>query len=904
MKCVHKNIGWSKEIPMYIKKLLFTISIVFIGFNYLYADIVITTIKKADCNSANGSVTIKVTAGAKPYKFELIGPVNDNGVIVDETVSLNNLLKGDYTLLITDSHGCAGSKLFSIEESEMKVNVDLTASFADCGEEYNGASLLIATASGGVSPYVYSWPDGRYYTYQQGYFACTATDAHGCSKEGSIFFISFPTFGSSKDPNSIKGPDGYGKSRFVSINDELQYTVHFENDPALATAPAQRVVINIPIDKHLSPYSFSLGRYGFGKYSFEAPANRLFYQNRLDLRDSLGLYLDISTGIDVTRDLAYWIFESIDPKTGSRNTLSPDQGFLPVNDTTNHIGEGFITYKFKPKLTCQTADSVWMSANIVFDKNDAMNTGNTWNLIDALPPASNVDSIYYDPFSSRYTLSFSGKDDTLGCGVKDYNLYVSENDGPYKLYQTNIPNKEFPFLGKNETKYSFCSGARDNVNNTGVLKYKPEASIFCTNEPFLKTPTRSTSICTGMELSISWKPSNGAFIDLEFSKDNGNSFSLIASDIDAAKGVFLWKIPHIIDGTKNGLIRAINSNSRVAIDTSEVFTIRQGIIAEAGNSRVVCAGNEVTLTPAVTRGIEPYTFSWSPSGGLSSNTVRNPLLIADISKAYSLTVSDASGCIGSDSVQILVPISPDLSMNGVGDFYCLNSGPAIFAGIPENGIFSGQGITNNTFNPMVAGLGTHEIQYTYTDANSCNFSITKTIAVKNAVEVNFTGLSDRYSLQDASVILTGTPQGGVFMGSGISGNTFNPLSASIGIHDISYSYTEPDGCNSTATKQAIVSNVSIINNVRDELCTDKFELFPTTATTNIIINFSPCRPLDGVMALYDIQGQRKVVIKKGILRSEMIFFDVSDLVPGVYFIVVSADQKLSYQKFIKGSYKN
>jgi len=58
------------------------------------------------------------------------------------------------------------------------------------------------------------------------------------------------------------------------------------------------------------------------------------------------------------------------------------------------------------------------------------------------------------------------------------------------------------------------------------------------------------------------------------------------------------------------------------------------------------------------------------------------------------------------------------------------------------------------------------------------------------------------------------------------------------------------------------------------------------------------------MALYDIQGQCKIIIKKGILRSEMISFDVSDLVPGVYFIVVSADQKLSYQKFIKGSYKN
>ena len=43
--------------------------------------------------------------------------------------------------------------------------------------------------------------------------------------------------GISADPNEIIGPTGYDDSlRWVSINDLLNYTIFFENDPEFATA--------------------------------------------------------------------------------------------------------------------------------------------------------------------------------------------------------------------------------------------------------------------------------------------------------------------------------------------------------------------------------------------------------------------------------------------------------------------------------------------------------------------------------------------------------------------------------------------------------------------------------------------------------------------------------------------
>ena len=71
------------------------------------------------------------------------------------------------------------------------------------------------------------------------------------------------------DPNEISGPLGFDTARWVSVNDNLGYTVFFENDPDFATAPAQIVDIRLPIDPKLDIFSLRLGDFGFGFFSFQ-----------------------------------------------------------------------------------------------------------------------------------------------------------------------------------------------------------------------------------------------------------------------------------------------------------------------------------------------------------------------------------------------------------------------------------------------------------------------------------------------------------------------------------------------------------------------------------------------------------------------------------------------------------
>ncbi|MFN2374327.1 MAG: CARDB domain-containing protein, partial [Cyclonatronaceae bacterium] len=115
------------------------------------------------------------------------------------------------------------------------------------------------------------------------------------------------------DPNDIIGPEGHGEEKWVGIQEPLQYTIRFENDPELATAPAQIVTIRQDLDPHADVRTFRLGQYGFGPFTFNPPANSSYHSERLNVVDSLGVMVDITAGIDVITRQAFWVFRSIDP---------------------------------------------------------------------------------------------------------------------------------------------------------------------------------------------------------------------------------------------------------------------------------------------------------------------------------------------------------------------------------------------------------------------------------------------------------------------------------------------------------------------------------------------------------------------------------------------------------------
>jgi|GEM_PF-2939345 len=280
----------------------------------------------------------------------------------------------------------------------------------------------------------------------------------------------------SKDPNDIIGPEGYGSLRWVSVSQTMPFTIRFENDPKLATAPAQVVTVTQQLDKNIDPKSFRLGSFGFGKYRFNIPQNASFYTQRVDVKESLKVYVDFEAGIDISTNTAFWTLRSIDPATG-QIPVNPLMGFLSINDSL-HSGEGFVTYSVKPKSTAKTMDNITSKASIVFDRNAAIETPAVYNTIDAGLPLSKVKSI--TTARELFNVSWEGKDDTTGSGLNTYSVYVSENDGPYKVWLTNVTTTDTFFVGRMGSTYKFYSIAKDNSGNFEPQKSDPDAYVTVT----------------------------------------------------------------------------------------------------------------------------------------------------------------------------------------------------------------------------------------------------------------------------------------------------------------------------------------------------------------------------------------------------------------------------------------
>jgi hypothetical protein len=274
-----------------------------------------------------------------------------------------------------------------------------------------------------------------------------------------------------KDPNEIIGTRGYDALgdtlQWVAATASLPYTIYFENDPQLATAAAQKVVVRHRLHAKADISTFAIGAFGFGSHVFTVEGNRSSYQQRLDLTQDMGVYLDVVAGVDIVAGEAFWILQSIDPATG----LPPQgtqQGFLPVNDE-NHSGEGYVSFTIKPKANaCITGDELTASASIVFDINEAIPT-NVWhNTVDALPPTTQLTGS--DNGNNEVLLEFSGQDDEGGCGIKQYKLYVSDNYGAYSLYGTYPVGTEATCPIEDDHCYRFFCLGEDNVGNVEAMK--------------------------------------------------------------------------------------------------------------------------------------------------------------------------------------------------------------------------------------------------------------------------------------------------------------------------------------------------------------------------------------------------------------------------------------------------
>jgi hypothetical protein len=340
----------------------------------------------------------------------------------------------------------------------------------------------------------------------------------------------------------------------------------------------------------------------------------------------------------------------------------------------------------------------------------------------------------------------------------------------------------------------------------------------------------------------------------------------------------------------------------IPVTVSGTYTVTT--VSENGCSASGTGSAAVTFSNGPTPTISPVnslcsnagaiTLVASPSGGTFTGTgvtgtQFNPATATVGSNVVNYSVTDGSGCTGSTSVSIVVTAAPNVSITPVNDI-CNNATVVTLAATPAGGTFSGTGVTGNQFNPVQAP-GNFNVYYSYTDGNGCTGNAGTAITVLASPTASLSAFSP-ICLQDGAITLSGgAPQNGVYSGTGVTGNQFNPTVSGAGTITIDYTYTASNGCSDNATNTITVNDCAGI----DEIASINALISPNPASDELTITINS--ELNNVVYSM-VSEDGKVVIPATSINTTVTNINVNQLAEGLYFIQLSNANGIAVKKVI------
>ncbi|MBT4482175.1 MAG: DUF5050 domain-containing protein, partial [Candidatus Latescibacteria bacterium] len=227
-------------------------------------------------------------------------------------------------------------------------------------------------------------------------------------------------------------------------------------------------------------------------------------------------------------------------------------------------------------------------------------------------------------------------------------VFQSDRDGSFEIYsmlpdgtnQTNLTNNssidDFGFWSPDGTQISFTSDRDGNkeiylmssdgtnqtrLTNNSAVDYYPSWKPTSTSTITLNSPNGSESWEASTTQNITWTSSNVTNVKLEYTTDNGSSWTDIVASTAASAGTYAWTVP--IRPSTNCKVRVSDASDAGVNDSSNaVFTITEStgetiLFASQrdGNTEVyVMNANGTNQTRLIYNSAEDYNATWSPDG--------------------------------------------------------------------------------------------------------------------------------------------------------------------------------------------------------------------------------------------------------------------------------------------------
>lgn len=194
-------------------------------------------------------------------------------------------------------------------------------------------------------------------------------------------------------------------------------------------------------------------------------------------------------------------------------------------------------------------------------------------------------------------------------------------------------------------------------------------------------------------------------------------------------------------------------------------------------------------------------------------------------------------------------------------------------------ILTGQGDTLIT---VLWGSGSGKVYVnTGSACGSSPISDSLAVTVNPLPSVALTLNIDTVCSSAAPIALSGgTPNGGVFSGNGVSGGNFSAVSAGIGTHIITYTYTDGNSCSNSDTDKVVVHICAGVNELNNKVT---FSVFPNPFNQKVNVTINTNSISNGSYKLYDYLGK---VVESKTFHGNTFTISKNNKSAGVYSLTV------------------
>jgi gliding motility-associated-like protein len=616
-----------------------------------------TVVTNPACGQCNGNITVAPTGGnVGVYTYTWTSPPSNAPI-------LPNICAGPYQVIIADNLGCTQTFQIPVSSSNSPT-LTIASTNVACNVPCSGSATV--TATGGVTPYTYSWPNVIPVS--------TSSVVSGlCSNTITPYFA------------QVKDSLGCIATQTVMITAPQTFTVNNTNVSPSCTVCNGVITLTVT---GASTYTC--------QWSANAGSATTFTVTNLCAGIYTVVVTDIASGCKQTKVIA--LNNNAGPTLSVIQTDPSCFGMCNGSATvTASFGAGGYTYTWSPSggnatvasNLCDSTYFVLVTDGAGCVQTSQVNITSLAALIAGLPTVSpikcnnncngSINTVIFGGTPS-YTYSWSPSTisgtgganlcpgnysvtvtDANGCSVQEFDTLVN----PTLLVTTgtltpascnNVANGMITTLTSGGTPtytYQWSGGSNAQTQNltnvlSGTYTLIATDARACTDTTRYNLPStitvianagRDTALCNNVPLVLTGTVTGTATFNWQ---------DTTGTIIPPVNTLTLSVNPST---TTHYILMAYNGACRDS-DTVTV-SITPAAIANAGANQSVFFGQTATIggNPSNPSG---GTITWMPNINLSDTAVSNPIASPSVTTTYTLFVTNALGCISSDTMIVIV----------------------------------------------------------------------------------------------------------------------------------------------------------------------------------------------------------------------------------------------------------